>query len=81
MLVNQIKQTVEDNGGHLISGKFDIAAGIRSDLVLFDALDNFFGQFVGRNDAKENFRDDDGTDLKATRMWQRISDTVGFGIG
>lgn len=69
-LVSQIKKTVEERGGYLIHGKFDVADGSRPDSVLFQALDSFFGAFAAANDD----------DAKKTRIRQRIIATVGVGI-
>lgn len=74
-LVHQIKKSVEEMGGYLIGGKFDLADGSRPDSVLFQALDSFFGAFAAENGG------DVAKAMKKAHMRQRIINTVGVGIG
>ncbi|KAL7531691.1 hypothetical protein ACHAXR_008840 [Thalassiosira sp. AJA248-18] len=62
--------------GYMIRGKFESTNnGSRSDWVLFQALDSFFGRFV------EDTSSGDEIDSKAQMLRDKIEHTVGFGLG
>ena len=67
--ISQLQKPVLERNGYMIVAKFSVD-GSRPDIVIFEALNRFFGDL-----------NDEGDMASRAGLRQRIANTVTFGIG